>query len=125
MTNQSGSAGAKVAEELDRRHEELCALLVATLEPLEGQTDAERRQFIAGFLHVIASAGRDDFGPRDDYIESVIPGVKAAGMGMGYVLSVLVHLFLTLSPRVADPGGWLPDFARDYTKRLVNKWEVS
>jgi hypothetical protein len=129
---------APLADEIEARHDSLCADVIPLLEGLPGQGDGERRQFISGFLHLVSQAARGDLSLRDEYLETIIPGCKHVGMDLGYIVSVLVHIFMELGARVGEDakafGGdaaratkraFLTTFAIDYTKRLVAVWQRS
>jgi hypothetical protein len=112
------------AEEIERRREELIAKLVEVAPPAPGVSEAESTQMIAGYLHLLSAASRGDTKPRDEYLSTVIPGVKQAGMKLGYIVRVLVKLDLTLVQLISpDHRPWMTNHCADYAERLASAWE--
>lgn len=84
----------------------------------------EGRQFILGFVHLVESAAAGDTGPRDAYLNVVIPGVRAAGFPLDATLDSMTRVAMALCATLSPPHHrWLADFCGDYTRRLLRSWE--
>ena len=117
----------KVAEEIAERREELTELMLALVRPKTMERPAEeRRQFIVGFLGLTEAAARGDLRPRDEYLEMVIPGTKAAGFGHGDVVGTMVQAAMVLAAVVSRESlPWCVQFCRDYTVKLIAIWRTA
>lgn len=113
-----------IVEEIASRKGEIIAELLRVAPRAPGVSDADAEQMVAGYVHLMEQSALQNFGPREDYLATVIPGVKQAGMPLGYIVRVLVALDMALMPLVsADNRPWLVDYCADYADRLVNAWE--
>jgi hypothetical protein len=84
---------------------------------------AEARQFASGFLHLIESAALGDVTARDEYLASVVPGLRESGFPFDAVLDAMIGAVVALAASL-EPfhHAWLADFCGDYTARLVRAW---
>jgi hypothetical protein len=113
-----------VSEEIAARRGEFIAELVRVAPRAPGITDAEAEQMVAGYVHLMEQSAAGNFAPREEYLATVIPGVKQAGMSLGYIMRVLVSIDMGLSPLVSVANrAWFTDYCADYAERLVNAWE--
>src|SRR5688572_20871476 len=97
------------------------AILASTLEHVApthpGQSDAERRQFMAAYLHLMCRMAEGDPGPRDDYLASVIPGLKTAGMPLAMLVGYLAKVDVIVAAHVGPQHlGWHAAFAQSYAE---------
>jgi hypothetical protein len=112
------------SEEVLAGHERLLAAMAEVTPVLEGQTESEVRQFLKGFLHVIEQGARGDTGPRDEYLATVIPATKHAGIPLPTVMKILVSVSSALVAAFSTENRrWLIDYLSDYAARLVTTWE--
>jgi hypothetical protein len=80
-------------------------------------------QLAAGFLAVMDAAAAGDLTPRDEYLATVIPGVRAAGIPFAMTLEAMTRVVVAVvSCMPAEHHPWLADFCGDYTARLVAAW---
>ena len=83
-------------------------------------------QFINGYLAVIESALQGDLGPRDEYLNLVIPPLKQSKMPLGYIIGSLVGVNAALSAVVApEHSSWYVYFLSTYADKLCQVWENS
>lgn len=113
-----------VTEEIATRRGELVAALLRVSPRAPGLSEAEAEQMVAGYVHLMEQSAAQNFGPREEYLATVIPGVKQAGMPLGYIIRVLVHIDMELSHLVSgDNRAWFAEYCADYAERLINAWE--
>jgi hypothetical protein len=106
-------------EHEDELLDEMMALRDRAMAPTE-----EARQFLLGFLRVVSSAARGDFEPRKEYLETVIPGVRASGFPFDATMDAMTRAAMGLVLGVdAKYRKWVTDFCADYVRRLVHGWE--
>lgn len=114
-----------VADEIANQREPWLKELLRVVPLSEGALESETKQFLHGFLYLIEACARGDEGPRTDYLELVIPSVKASGMTLGYVMRALVVLQVQLGiMTAAENRDWHLKFAGDYAERVVEAWRV-
>lgn len=83
-------------------------------------------QFINGYLAVISSALQGDLGPRDEYLESVIPPLKANQMPLGYIVGSLAGVNAALVAEIdREHFSWYSLFLSAYADKLCQIWENS
>lgn len=112
-----------VAQDIAARRAEIVAALLKISPRVPGVSEEEARQFVAGYLHLVEQAGAGNTDARDDYLATVIPGVKQAGMPLGFIMRILVAIDIALVPLVApEHRAWVADYCADYAERLVNAW---
>jgi hypothetical protein len=117
----------KVAEELAAKHDELVELMMTMVRPKSmSRPDEERRQFLVGFVRLTEAAARGDQRLRDEYLETVIPGTKAAGFGQGDVVGAMVQTAMSMAAVVSRESlPWCVQFCRDYTVKLMAIWRTA
>ena len=122
----SSSTSDALQTELETKREQFLQAMLRATVPLEGVSEADRRQFVAGYLDLIVHAAHGDLGPRDAYLEGVIPGIKGAGMPFDYVLSAMAGVAMAVAS-VAAPEhlAWHVEFTRDYVALLARQWARS
>jgi hypothetical protein len=114
-----------VVRELESGHERVVQAMLRAAGPLP-LPEADRRQFVVGFLNLIESAAAGDLAPRDEYLHTVIPGVKASGMTLPFVVSNLCAVMFGLASAASDATlDWYAAFGRDYAARMVTAWETA
>jgi hypothetical protein len=112
-----------VAEEIAARRAEIVAALLRAAPRAPGVSDADAEQMVAGYVYLMEQSALQNFAPREDYLATVIPGVKQAGMPLGYIVRVLVAIDMALAPLIsADNHAWVADYCADYAERLVTAW---
>lgn len=109
----------------------IAAHRAALIDSMLGTTDKtaetppdQVRQFVVGFASVLEAAASGDVGPRDDYLEGVIPAIRDSGMPLTFVMEGMVRVSVgaaaVLGPERAE---WLANFCSDYTRRLLEIWQ--
>ena len=115
-----------VAEEISTHRGDIIAALLRVAPRAPGVGEAEAEQMVAGYVYLLEQAAAGNPAPRDEYLATVIPGVKQAGMPLGYIARVLVTLDLALAPLVSEQNrAWITEYCADYADRLVQAWEKS
>jgi len=115
-----------VGSELESKREAIIARVLEVIGPVyPDQPMTERRQFAAGYLDTIQASAKGDNGPRDEYLATVIPGLKTTGtMGLGAILGHLIRIQMIIAAEIANENlSWHTDFAHEYTNLLVAEWE--
>lgn len=109
-----------------RRDALLASMMEASSDPDAPDADAERRQFLAGFLDFAIQAAEGDLAPRDEYIALIIPAVRASGVSLGVSMAGMVGLAMGGAVVLeGDARAWWFWFCRDYTDRICAAWEES
>jgi hypothetical protein len=110
-----------ILQELESKREEIILLMLAGTTSLG--SEAEQRQFVAGYFDLILAAARGDLGPRDAYLETVIPGIKQGGLGFDYVLAQMAAVGMAVAAVVSrEHVLWHMAFTREYVSLLVQQW---
>jgi hypothetical protein len=117
---------AAILGELESRRDAILGTILLCTEAAVGVSEAEQRQFIAGYLDLVAHAAKGDLGARDAYLETVIPGIKSAGMPLDYVLAQMAGVAVGLGAAIAPKNlAWHAAFTREYVSLLVRQWSKS
>jgi hypothetical protein len=99
------------------------AMLAATEDPSLPGSDAERRQFVAGFLDLAVHAAAGDTAPRDEYLSLVVPAVKQSGMSLAVIMAGMVGVAMGGANALSGAElTWWYRFCNDYTHRLLEAW---
>lgn len=116
-----------VADQLvERRDRILERMLEMNQNSASDTPDDQVRQFLMGFYNLVLSSAQGDDQPRNDYLETVIPGIKASGMPLGEVMDGMVRVAMVMGAEVdAEDLGWMVDFNANYTLRLIEIWDQS
>jgi hypothetical protein len=111
-----------IAEAIEANTDRLVATMMRTAK--EGaSSEADTRQFIVGFVHILGAAARNDFGPRDEYLESVIPAIRDGGMPLDIVMDGMVRVATSAGVVLGEEHAkWLSDFQGDYTAKIIALW---
>lgn len=109
-------------EQLCDRHEVIVEAMLAMRDRGMAPLD-EARQFVLGFVGLVEAAAHGDFGPRDEYLDVVIPGLRASGFELASAVDAMVRSAMALVT-VVDPEyhRWIIAFCGDYSRRMVRKW---
>lgn len=114
-----------LVEAIDANRAELIELMIrATLPEGASESDSgEVRQFIVGYFTILRAAAAEDFGPRDEYVNTVIPALREANMSLVLLIGGLVRL-ATVAAAVlgVEHAAWLCDFQSDYAGRILAAW---
>jgi len=104
------------------RHETIVETMVAMQDRAMAPA-AEARQFVLGFVRLVEAAAGSDLGPRDEYLETVIPGLRASGFQLASTVDAMTRSAMALVT-VVDPHyhRWIIDFCGDYSRRLIRMW---
>jgi hypothetical protein len=113
------------AEEISQRREELVRSMLECAEGTSAAiSESERRQFIVGFLALLEALAGGDTGPRTQYLEAVIPGIKHAGMPLPMVLGNMLAVAMGLAAASsAENRRWFVDACVEHTSLLLATWE--
>jgi hypothetical protein len=112
-----------IAKAIAGRRDELIACMMETADRTLPTPEAEVRQFFVGFVSLMRAAAEGDLGPRDDYLETVVPAIREGGISLAYVIGAM--------PRLATACGcvlgrahapWVAEFTADYTQKLLAAW---
>jgi hypothetical protein len=105
------------------------AMLAAMLELRDRSTAPspdDARQLMRGFVHLLAAAATGNFGPRDEYLSVVIPGMRASGFPLSATLDSMVRVAIALTATLErEHHVWLSEFCGDYARRLLRAWEAA
>jgi hypothetical protein len=117
------SSNADLVHELQTKHDALIQAMIGATVALPGVAEADRRQFVAGYLDVLEQAAKGDYGPRDEYLTTVIPGIREAGMSLEDVLAQMAGVAMAIAATVLPAHlAWHVSFTRDYVERLAKGW---
>jgi hypothetical protein len=113
-----------LTEELDARRGEIIDLMVHANGPADEGAGGEFRQFIVGYFNILRAATAEDFGPRDEYLSTVIPALRQSGMPLSVIMVGLVRLVTVVAAALGvEHTKWLCEFQGDYTARILAMWE--
>jgi hypothetical protein len=102
----------------------LISCLLETADRSLPTPEAEVRQFLVGFVALMQAAAEGDLGPRDEYLESVIPAVRESGISLGYVVGAMPRLATAIGCVLGrEHAPWVANFTADYTLRLLALWQ--
>lgn len=112
-----------LADQLKERREKILDRMFELSDKTVPTPPDEIRQFLAGFFHLVQSSAEGDDQPRNDYLETVIPGIKAAGMPLPLVMDGMVRVAMVLAAEVdTEHVPWMVEFNAKYTTRLLEIW---
>jgi hypothetical protein len=113
-----------IAEALAAHHEPLVDLMIRTTMMPAGSSEADTRQFVVGYVSILSAAANGDFGPRDEYLQSVIPAIRDGGMPLQIVMEGMVRVATAAAAMLGpEHAQWLSDFQGDYTVKILDIWE--
>lgn|GEM_PF-4990853 len=85
--------------------------------------EAEVQQFMVGFVSVMEAAASGDLGPRDEYLESVLPAIQAAGISLAITVCAMPRLSTAVGCVLGrEHVAWVADFIGSYTEKLLSVW---
>lgn len=119
-----GIRDARVLTALSQRRADIVEAVFALRDRKAPVTRTDIDQLANGFLHLMAAAAAGDLALRDEYLRTVIPGLRAAGISFATTLEAMTRVSIavvTCMPR--EHHAWLADFCGDYTARLVTAWQ--
>jgi len=118
-----GEEAMSLAELVVARRQQLFDVMSATADRSAGVSDASIRQFIWGFINVLEAAARGDDGPRDIYLGSVIPALRAGPLPFELIVASMLRVTgaaaCVLGPEHVQ---WVTDYCADYLLRLLRMW---
>lgn len=111
-----------ISQAIAARRQALVDTMIDANDPETG-TEEGTRQFIVGYVQLLSAAADGDMGPRDEYLETVIPAIRDGGMPLGVVMDGMVRV-ATVAGAVlgAEHVRWLADFQGEYTKKIIEMW---
>ena len=113
-----------LTEELDARRDEIIELMIRANGQADGDASGQFRQVTVGYYTILRSASAGDFGPRDEYLSTVIPALRQSGMPLSVIMAGLVRLAAATGAALgAEHARWLCEFLGDYTARILAIWE--
>jgi hypothetical protein len=105
--------------------EELVAKMISVNNRETGTSEADTRQFVVGYVNILSAAAGGDLGPRDEYLASVIPAIRDAGMPLGVVIDGMVRVSTVAGALLgAEHLPWLCDFQGAYSARIIEIWQA-
>ena len=113
-----------LTEELDARRDEIIELMIRANGQADEDATGQFRQVTVGYYTILRSAAAGDFGPRDEYLSTVIPALRESGMPLSVIITGLVRLVVATGAALgAEHARWLCEFLGDYTGRILAIWE--
>ena len=82
----------------------------------------DARQFMVGFVRLMQASASGDDGPRDEYLSTVIPAIRDAGMPLTVVLDGMVRVAIGATAILPEHALWFSNFCANYTVRLLEVW---
>jgi len=115
-----------LAEDLKRNQVSLVDQMVPYMVVGSPSSESELRQFIGGFVHLMAEAAGGNLLPREDYLNTVIPAIKKAGMTLTVTMKGMVDVSM-LCAAFLDRAHltWVRQFCLAYTEELLRVWDNS
>jgi hypothetical protein len=114
-----------LAQEIAARHDELVEEMLRQLRPDENMPDAHKRRFLNGFLHIVMEASEGRSEALDDYIDLVIPGCRATGIGLDHAMENNTSVCLVLvSTSSREQHDFLIRFGRQFAKNWILRWQA-
>ncbi len=102
----------------------LIACMIETSDRTLTTPESEVRQFMVGFVALMQAAADGDLGPRDEYLESVIPAVRDSGITLDFVIGAMPRLATALGCVLGRKHApWVANFTADYTNKLLAVWQ--
>lgn len=113
-----------IADALSAKRRELIELMVQTSSPAHGTTEADVRQFVVGYFNIVLAAADGSFGPRDEYLGTVLPSLRDAGMPLSIIMDGMVRVATATAATLGtEHAAWLCSFQGDYCARILAVWE--
>jgi hypothetical protein len=113
-----------LTEDLDAKRSEIIDLMIRTNSSPDGTSDGDTRQFIVGYVTILRAATVEDFGPRDEYLSTVIPALRQSGMPLSVIMGGMVRVATGAAAVLGvEHAKWLCEFQGDYTARILAMWE--
>lgn len=110
-----------ITDALSAKRSELIDLLVQT--NTAGGSAHEARQLVNGYYNLLAAAAAGDLAPRDEFLSTVIPALRAAGMPLSVVMDGLVRLAAATGAVLGtEHAPWLCQFLTEYCERILATW---
>lgn len=101
----------------------LISFMLETSDKTLTTPEAEVRQFMVGFVSLMQAAAEGDLGPRDEYLESVIPAIRASGIGVDFCVGAMPRLAAAIGCVLGrEHTPWVANFTADYTVKLLAVW---
>ena len=101
----------------------LISCMMETADKSLPTPEPEVRQFMVGFVALMQAAAEGDLGPRDEYLESVIPAIREGGITLGFVVGAMPRLAAAIGCVLGpEHVAWVANFTADYTLRLMEVW---
>ena len=113
-----------IAVAIAKHRNELISCMVETSDRKLPTPEAEVRQFMVGFVSLMHAAAEGDLGPRDEYLESVVPAMKSGGISLEFVVGAMPRLAAAIGCVLGrEHAPWVADFTADYTNRILAMWQ--
>jgi hypothetical protein len=113
-----------VATAIAQHRSALISCMMDTADRALPTPEAEVRQFMVGFVALMQAAAEGDLGPRDEYLESVVPAIREGGIPLAFVVGAMPRLATAIGAVLGlEHAPWVAGFTADYTVRLLAVWE--
>jgi len=115
-----------LVELLADKRQALIDHMMATRNERIGTSEEDTLQFVRGYVDLVERAAAGDDGPMNNYLEAVIPAIKAAGMPLHVVMDGMVRVAMSYTAVLpSEHHKWAVDFNGDYTTKLTEAWEAA
>jgi hypothetical protein len=109
--------------DLQAKREPLVQAMMGAVARVGDIPSADGRQFMVGFYDLLLHAAEGDLGPRDQYLETIVPGVRAAGMTLEYSVAQMMAMAMAIASVVAPEHlPWHVTFLREYVTLMYRQW---
>jgi hypothetical protein len=115
-------------QEFQQKRSEIFNAMLAALNTHQQKIPPEQAsQFITARVAVIESALQGNLTARDEYLTTIVPGLKAGGLFSWSLASeVLTSMDAALLQLISlENAPWYATFFAEYTEKFYQIWEVS
>lgn len=112
-----------LTDALSSKREEITNLIRRTHASV-GTEQSDLQQLLTGYLTMLTAAANGDYGPREQYLDAVIPALRESGISLADVIAGVVRFAMATATVLGpDHAEWLCSFHADHVTRIVQMWE--
>jgi hypothetical protein len=113
------------SEAIQSRQSELVDVMMQMADRELGTPENEVRQFITGFVALLAAAADGDYRPRDEYLASVIPALRDANMPLSIIIDGMIRVGMSAAAVLdREHLPWVVRFCSEHTREILRIWKA-